>query len=394
MNDNMLSKNIIIAVIFLLCRGGLVRGLCTVAGLALLGVLAPVAFAHKDVLYLSAAPRTGATPGIYRTTIDPPTGQIDEPTLAVAVEGANFLAISSDGKRVYASLGARGLAVYSVKADGSLALRDRRTTGGRAVHLWLEPKERAVLAPNFDEGTLASFLLGPQGVLGGRSDLVQFTGSGPRLPRQAHSRPHAVYTDAEGSFVYVCDLGADKVWTLQLDPTTGMLTLCNPPGAAVLPGAGPRHLAIHPNGRYIYVNNEMDPSLARFARDPVSGQLSYLDTTPILPVDVETKGVSTAEIFFHPTGRALYISNRGYDSITAFAVSESGDVRWLQNRLIPVRSARTFAISPDGRWMIAAGESGGEVVSLQIDATSMELSVTPHRTQLAGVNCVMFVPHP
>jgi 6-phosphogluconolactonase len=351
------------------------------------GIAAAAAEWH---VYVSASPRTGPA-GIYRGAIDVGRGTARF-VLAAPAPGANFLALSPDGARLYASMGAAGVAAFAIGDDGSPALVNQRASGGMAVHVSLTPDGRTVLVANFDNGTVAAFPVEAGGGLGERTGWLQFTGSGPRLPRQAHARPHAIYPDATGTFALVPDLGADRVWVVRLDPRTHTLTRIDIPDAAVAPGAGPRHLALHPGGRFVYVNNEMTPGLATFAREPGTGALTLLGTQAVFPPDTKSEGTSTAEIFLHPHGRFLQVSTRGNNGIASYRVEDDGSARWLAHTPVPVRGARSFALTPDGDGMVIAGEGDGRIAVARLDrATGL-----PHDIRkvadVPGSNCVIFAP--
>ena len=163
--------------------------------------------------------------------------------------------------------------------------------------------------------------------------MVQHTGSSVNPQRQKEPHAHAIVLDPANRFAYVADLGLDKVLVYQFDGRNGLLTLNNPPSASVKPGAGPRHLAIHPTGRYAYVINEMNCTITAFNNDSAKGALQEAQTISTLPAgQAMQSGFSGAEIEVHPSGKFLYASNRGHDSIAVFGIDlNTGRLTYVAN---------------------------------------------------------------
>jgi 6-phosphogluconolactonase len=183
---------------------------------------------------------------------------------------------------------------------------------------------------NIMAGNVAVLAVKPDGSLGEQSAVVQHTGSGAHPFRQKGPRPHAILLSQDDRFALVCDLGLDKIFSYRFDAAGGSLSPNAPPFSAVKPGAGPRHMALHPSGRFLYVLNELQSSMTVFYYDPGHGALKELQTLSTLPAEFTGENAG-AEVQVHPSGRFVYASNRGHESIAVFAVDRA------QGTLVPVQ---------------------------------------------------------
>jgi 6-phosphogluconolactonase len=220
--------------------------------------------------------------------------------------------------------------------------------------------------------------------------MIQLAGSGPNPKRQLGPHAHSIYTSPDDAFVYACDLGSDKVWIFKFDAGDGTLVPSDPPFARVPPGSGPRHLAFNPNGKFVYVSNEMGHDVTVFTRNASTGDLTVLETVGTLPAGTPEGNVTTAEIALHPSGKWLYVSNRGCDTISAFAVGEDGRIKLIQSVAAGVKFPRNFGLDASGQWMITAGQNDGRIAVLKVDPASGRLSATDQSAQVGSPVCVLF----
>jgi 6-phosphogluconolactonase len=167
----------------------------------------------------------------------------------------------------------------------------------------------------------------------------------------------------------------------------------NPRSVRLPEGSGPRHLALHPNGRSLYVNAERSMTVTAFDVDPSSGWLRELSRHSTVPSGTPTKGVSTAEIVCHPTGRWVYVSNRGHDSVAVFSVGARGELSPVQVKKLPVRTPRSIAIDPTGTWLLAAGQTSDDLVSMKIDLKSGTVGEQRSTLRVAAPVCIAFAPY-
>jgi 6-phosphogluconolactonase len=231
------------------------------------------------------------------------------------------------------------------------------------------------------------------GGLKAASAFVQHTGSSVNPDRQKEPHAHSVNVDASDRFAYVADLGLDKIMIYRLDAAKGTLVAADPAFAATAPGAGPRHFALHPKQGFAYVINEMQNSVTAFTRDAKTGALTMLQTVSTLPPDVKAQpNFSTAEVLVHPSGRFLYGSNRGHDSISLFTIDQSsGRLTFVETVPTGGSTPRGFGIDPTGAYLIAGNQRSDSVVVFRIDAGSGKLTATGSRLDIGAPVSVKFV---
>lgn len=346
------------------------------------------------IFYAGTYTRSGKSEGIYRCSLDPETGALATPTLAAKSSNPGFLAFSPDQKFLYAldeSASGSGVAAFRVETGGTLArLNEVPTGGGGPTHLSVDATGRDVLVANYGGGSIACIQTNPDGSLGARTAFVQFSGSGPNRARQEGPHAHSIYADPSNRFVYSCDLGTDKVNVFRFDAGRGTLVPGDPPSAAIPPGAGPRHLAFSPNGKFAYVVNELDLTVTALARDPDTGALTVLQTLSSVPEGRDRDGVTSAAICCHPSGKWLYASNRGCDTIAVFGIGTDGKLGWIEEAPALVKSPRGFGIDPSGRWLVAAGQNDDKLAVLRIDPATGRLQPTGHFATVGSPVCVLF----
>jgi 6-phosphogluconolactonase len=357
-------------------------------------------------------PKTSSE-GIYVARFDTERGTFTEPVLAAAVKNPSFLAFHPRLPVLYAvsempaADGKPGgaVAAFDVNEEtGVLAHRGAEASGGGGpCHLTVDPTGKAVLVANYGGGSVAClgltaagelepFAAGPDG-----SGFVQHVYDRAGVPginpkRQEKPHAHSVDVAADGRFAFSCDLGLDEVIVYRLDAERATLA---PHGrATVAAGAGPRHFALHPGGRLAWCVNELDLTVTGFRYDPEAGVLEPVETRSTIPAEVADRtGFSCAEIAAHPSGRFLYASNRGHDSIAMYAVDEAtGKLTMLGVEPTRVETPRHFAIAPGGRFLLAAGQNSGTVAVFAIDQATGKLAFTGETVAVPAPVCILFRP--
>jgi 6-phosphogluconolactonase len=350
------------------------------------------AAADTAEFYIGAYTNPGGSRGIQRGSLDTKTGELK--LLGVAGEARNpsFLAVHPNGKSLYAAIEIDGGAVtaFAVEKDGSLRkLNTESSRGSGNCFVSVDPSGRNVFAANYGDGSIACLPIRDDGSVAPASASVKHKGKGPITDRQDGPHAHALY--ANGAFAYACDLGTDDVFVYRFDAASGTLTPNDPPSAKVPAGGGPRHLAFHPKGGFAYVNDEITSAVTVFAHDAAKGTLAALQTISTLPDGYpDARKNSTAEIFCHPNGRFLYVSNRVHDSVAVFAIGGDGKLTVVQYAPAGVKIPRGFALAPDGEWLVVAGQDSNSIASHRIDPATGKL--TPAAT-VGGVGapvCIVF----
>jgi len=234
------------------------------------------------------------------------------------------------------------------------------------------------------------------GRLGEATSFIQHTGSGVNPQRQKEPHAHSINLDAANRYAFAADLGLDKVFIYRFDLEKGTLAPNDPPFAKVAPGAGPRHFAFRPKGRFAYVINEMDCTVTAFAYDAQRGELKESQTISTLPQGQAVQpNFSTAEVQVHPSGKFLYGSNRGHDSIVVFKIDEqTGKLSHVENQSTRGKTPRNFGIDPTGRYLLAANQGSDSVVVFRIDARTGRLTPAGDAVEVGAPVCVQFVESP
>ena len=342
--------------------------------------------AHGTLVYIGTY-TSPASKGIYVSRLDPATGTLSTPTLAAEGRNPSFLAATPDGRFLYAVNevdavdGKPGGAVtgYAIdKATGALKLLNSQSTvGGGPAHVSVAG--RMVFAANYGGGSVAAYQIQGDGTLKPHSAFAQHTGSSVNTARQKGPHAHAVTPDPSGRFLYVPDLGLDQVLVYRVDAAAGTLTPATPPFASVLPaGAGPRHIAIAKDGRHAYVITEMLCTIVGFDRNTSTGALTPVQTISTLPAgQAVAEGFSTAEVLLHPSGKFLYGSNRGHDSLVVYAVDQaSGTLTLVQHIPTGGKTPRAFNIDPSGAFLVAGNQNSDTIAVFRIDAATGKLTST------------------
>ncbi|MFJ8630509.1 lactonase family protein [Streptomyces sp. NPDC093568] len=310
----------------------------------------------------------GGGKGIGLATYDPATGRVTGTGTIKDVGDPSYLALHPDGRTLYAVDEREDGAVTAVRLADREVLGSRSTGGAAPCHLSVHPSGRWLLSANYGTGSVAVHPIDASGALGERTELVAHDSPAPG-PGQEGPHAHQVVTSPDGGHVLAVDLGTDTVYTYRLDQKTG--TLSEVARAGTEPGAGPRHLTFHPGGRYAYLANEVDNSVAVCAYDPGTGRLS-------IGAEQDTgTGTGTsypAQIVVTPDGRFAYLANRGHNSLARYAVEAKGArLRLLDTVPVSGDFPRQIALSPDGALLFAANQRSSTVSVFQVDASSGEL---------------------
>lgn len=343
---------------------------------------------------------TGGRPsqGIYHCTLDNQTGRLSETRLVAAMEAPGFLAMHPSLPMLYAVGNLNGESVVAgfritgTGKEAGLTLANSQPIGdGGATHLALSSNGRVLLTAQYGGGSVAAFSLAADGLLTGRTALVEHTGGSNVFPgRQTAPHPHWVGFSPDQKYAMVPDLGLDQVVIYRVQNPEATLS---PHGVAQLPaGSGPRHLKFHPNGKWVYVLNELDLTVSLLDWRPDVGKMELRQTVPsVAQQDLERlQQKSCSEIRIHPNGRFVYAANRGHDTITVFSIAQDGSLTAIQNE--PVRGAtpRNFNLDPSGSWLLAASQDSHSLACFRVDPESGWLTYQHSVVSTPSPICVLF----
>lgn len=346
---------------------------------------------------------TGAkSKGIYVSRFDSATGRLTAPELAVATPSPTFLALHPSRRFLYAvgettTLGAKrtgAVSAFSLDAKtGQLTLLNQQSSGGAGpCHVAVDESGKCLLVANYGSGSIEALPIQADGALAEPGTVIQHQGSSVNPARQAGPHAHFITTDPANRFALACDLGLDQVLVYRLDPAKAALVANDPPFVAVKPGSGPRHLAFHPSGRFVFLINEMGSTLTVFAYDAKRGVLKEGQTISTLPQEFTGKS-SGAEVQVHPSGKFVYGSNRGHDSIAVFGFDpKRGQLTCLQHQSTEGKTPRHFAFDPTGKWLLAENQESDSVVVFRVDAKTGSLNPTGQTISVGAPVCAVFVP--
>jgi 6-phosphogluconolactonase len=355
--------------------------------------------AVKYLVYVGTYTDHGSK-GIYAYRFDSATGQASDLGLAAESVQPSFLTADPSGRFLYAVnetdtyLGQPTGSVSAFAIDlatGKLSLLNEvPSRGAGATFITLDRSGKYALVANYNSGSVAVFPVLQDGKLGDSTAFVQHQGSSVDRERQAGPHPHEVVLSPDNRFAIVADLGIDQLVIYPFDPQHG--TLGQPHLVKSAAGAGTRHLTFSPNGKFVYVIDELQNTIVSYAYTAKRGELRELQSVTTLPKDF--KGTNTtAEIQMDPAGKFLYGSNRGYDSIAVFAIDhKNGTLKNVKFDPTQGKMPRSFALDPSGEWLAAANQGSDNVVIFRVDRKTGHLTPTGQVLHVFSPTCVMFAP--
>jgi len=339
--------------------------------------------------------------GIYAYRFNPATGQLSSLGLAAESVNPSFLAIDPSRRFLYAvneiskyeGRSSGGVSAFAIDpGNGKLTfLNEVSSLGAGPCHVTVDNTGRYVLVANYEGGSLAAFPILKDGRLGDASSFVQHKGASINPQRQEGPHAHSIYLSPDNRFALSADLGLDQVLVYRFDAEHGTLAPNNPPFARVNPGAGPRHFAFHTSGKFGYVIDEMQSTIIVFSYEPSSGALHLLQTISTLPKDFEGES-SAAEVQVHPSGKYLYGSNRGHDSIAIFTINNRKGTLTPNGYALTIgKTPRNFALDPTGAYLFAANQDSDSIVQFRVDPNTGRLTPTGQVLEVPSPVCVTFV---
>jgi len=358
-----------------------------------------LADAADPVVFVSSfAP--GEKGGIQAYQLDLATGSLKPLQRTAGAENPFFLALSPNGKSLY-SIHAKQfsgkenehVAAYQVVGrTGELKLLNRQSSEGTAsCYLDVDRTGKTVLVANYTSGSVASLPVKADGSLDAPASFVPHKGSSVNPQRQKEPHAHCIVVSPDNKFAFAADLGTDQILCYKIDTASGKLTPNPVPFAKSPAGAGPRHLTFHPNGKRVYVINELLNSVTVFDYDPDAGSLTEKQTIATLPADF--KGTShTADVKITPDGKFLYGTNRGHDSIAAYSIGEDGKLTLVAIEPSLGKGPQNLAITADGKWLLCANMPGNNIAVFGIDPRTGKLKSVGDPVPQPSPSCIMLLP--
>lgn len=336
----------------------------------------------------------GHAEGIYGFDFDPATGALNHVNTTSGVVNPSFLALDAASSNLYAvNEGDRGQVTAfrrDLETNGLQEINTQVSEGDGPCYVSVSGSGQHVLVANYGSGSVAALPVKEDGGLQPASSAVQHNGSGPNPDRQEGPHAHMIAPVPDGRFVLAVDLGQDRVIAYRLDPASGSLAAAGEPaGAHADPGAGPRHFAFTPDGRYVVVINELASTVTSYAYDAETGAMEPLQTESTLPSDFTGKN-TTAQIIISPDGRFVYGSNRGDDSIAYWAIGDDGRLTFAGRVPSGGKEPRNFNIDPTGRWLLAANQNSDTIVTFRRDADSGTIEPTGDVANVPTPVCIVF----
>jgi 6-phosphogluconolactonase len=342
----------------------------------------------------------GEKGGIHAFKFDSEKGTLEPLNRSTGAQNPFFIAVSPDKKFLYSidaeKFGAPDdefVAAFAIEdRSGSLRLLNRQSAKGTAsCFLDVDPTGKSVLVANYSSGNVAALPVKPDGALEEAASSFQHSGSGGDPARQKGPNAHCLVVSPDGRHALACDLGIDKVMIYALEAKTAKLTP-NPSqaSATLAPKSGPRHLSFHPNGRLVYVINELANTVTVFDWNPAEATLREKQTIATLPQDFTGKSY-TADLKITPDGKFLYGTNRGHDSLASYRIAADGTLTLLRIQPSGGKGPQNLLVTPDGQWLLCANMPGNNVVVFKVDAASG--AITPHRTpvEVPMASCIRWL---
>lgn len=351
-----------------------------------------------DILVFVGTYTRSGSEGVYLYEMDAGTGALRLVTAAPRVESPSYLAIAADGRHVYTVseveefAGRRSGAVSAFAFDPArrafTLINQQPSEGNGPCHIAVEPTGRYALVANYGGGSVAMLPIGSGGGLDPATAFVQHAEADADPQQPTKARAHSMFIDPSGALVFCADLGLDRIFCYRMDLEQGRLLPHDPPHTDLAPGSGPRHLAFHPSGRYLYAITELGNTVVTFAYDAAAGRLRQVQTVSTLPPGYTGKSYC-ADVHVSADGRFLYGSNRGHESIAVFGIDgATGQLALLGLTPCGGEHPRSFGIDPTGRFLLVANGHSDNIVVFRRDAVSGALTPAGQEVRLAAPVCV------
>jgi 6-phosphogluconolactonase len=356
---------------------------------------------QEYLVYVGTYTGTGGE-GIYAYRFNPTSGALNSLGLMAKTDNPSFLALDADGKFLYAvneldsfqGEASGALSVFSINKETAALklLQQIPSLGAAPCHVSLDKSGKFLLVANYNGGNAAVFPISGDGTLGTQTAFIQNSGSSVNADRQAAAHAHFIQVTNDNKFAMIADLGIDQVIVQKFDSNTGALSALDSGFVRMIPGSGPRHLAYAPDGKFVYVLNELTSAIAACSFESETGAMKTIQTISTLP-DNFSGSNTTAEIAIDTQGKFLFASNRGDDTIAIYSIdNNTGKLTFIERISTGGKTPRHFEIDPTGQWLIAANQNSDNMVLFKIDHTNGRLVQTSVTSGISAPVCVRFLP--
>ena len=347
----------------------------------------------KEIMYVGTYSTRGSE-GIYVFEFDRKSGTMQPIQATTNGKSPSFLAIHPTGKYLYSvneGDKAGGVSAYAIdRATGKIQfLNTQSSLGGGPCHVSVDKTGKTAFVSNYGGGSLAVLPIRDDGTLGEATDSIQDTGSGPNAQRQEKPHVHSATLSPDNRLVYVADLSTDKLNIFDIDVNASKIKPASTPFVSVKPGSGPRHFTIHPNGKYAYLVEEITSTVAVFSRNLKTGALTLLDdNVKTLPDDFSGQNTS-ADIHIDPSGKFLYQSNRGANTLAIFSIGNDGRLTKVGDQPTEGKTPRNFLIDPTGDYVFVAHQDSDNITIFTRDQKTGKLTYTGQSVKVPAAVCVI-----
>lgn len=360
--------------------------------LIILGMMSSCTPREKGIDFMIGSTDKSDSAGVHYASLNPETGDISLLGFSKTAPGPGYISFSPDKKALFVVTGDHRISSYGV-SEGKLALISSQPSGGlNPCHVSVLPSGKMAFLANYSDGSFSAYGIEEGFKLTPAVYTEKYEGSGPDEGRQEKPHAHSAVVAPGGRFVYVADLGTDRVMNYSIDDKERKV-VPNPaqPFFSVAPGSGPRHLVIHPGGKWLYLLNELTATITAASVDE-NGVLSLIDTYPTIPADYTEPGNTSAAIRLHPAGKFLYVSNRGYDAIHGFRIGEDGRLAKINEVRENIGVPRDFNLDPSGRFLIVGNLKTNNLTVLTVDPETGSLAFrSVSGGNVASPSCIEFL---
>lgn len=330
-----------------------------------------------------------AEDGLYSYRLDQETGALDKLDATSGGEDPSFVAFHSDGEYLYtvSETSSGTVRSFNIDAETGALTQINVVDSGGAGPCHCSVVGQYVVVAHYVSGVVSLLPIGDDGRIKEPVGVVKHKGASVHPERQTQPHPHSAVSSSDGRYVYVPDLGTDQIISYRLDAEEGELRRSS--SVRMPDGAGPRHFTVDAGGDVAYVINELDSTIGTLDLDLKSGDLSVREVVSTLPDDA-TEENTTADIHLHPSGKWLYGSNRGHDSIAVFNVDADGGLTIIGHEPTRGQWPRNFAVDPAGEWLFAENMRSDSVVTFSIDQADGTMTATESETTVSEPTCMKF----